>query len=175
VGIEPYGKSWVWDYYTYWHEMRGSPPRGQTWGNSFVRDPKLKVERGRWNCVELMVKLNDVGDSNGEMAFWLDGKPISHLGKGFPKGKWTYDKFIPGEGGEGVRWDHAKSGPARFSVPDGGAPFEGFRWRTSEDLKLNYLWLYLYITQAPGGHVSRVWFDDVVIATEYIGPIKKAE
>jgi predicted amidohydrolase len=175
VGIEPFGKSWVWDYYTYWHEMRGSPPRGQTWGNSFVRDPMVKVERGRWNCVELMVKLNNVGDSNGEMAFWLDGKPISHLGKGFPKGKWTYDKFTPGEGGEAVRWNHTKSGPERFSVTDGGAPFEGFRWRTSEDLKLNYVWLYLYITQSPAGHVSRVWFDDVVIATEYIGPIKKTD
>jgi hypothetical protein len=175
VGIEPFGKSWVWDYYTYWHEMRGSPPRGQTWGNSFVRDPKLKVERGRWNCVELMVKLNDVGDTNGEMAFWLDGKLISHLGKGFPKGKWTFDKFTPGAGGEGVRWNHAKSGAERFQVPDGGAPFEGFRWRTVEDLKLNYVWLYLYITQAPNGHVSRVWFDDVVIATEYIGPIARRD
>ena len=175
VGIEPFGKSWVWDYYTYWHEMRGSPPRGQTWGNSFVRDPKLKVERGRWNCVELMVKMNDVGDTNGEMAFWLDGKLISHLGKGFPKGKWTYDKFIPGEGGESVRWDHTQSGPERFVVPEGGRPFEGFRWRTTEDLKLNYVWLYLYITQSPAGHVSRVWFDDVVIATEYIGPIARRD
>jgi predicted amidohydrolase len=172
VGVEPFGKSWVWDYYTYWHEMRGSPPRGQTWGNSFVRDSKLKVERGRWNCVELMVKLNDLGDTNGEMAFWLDGKPVSHLGKGFPKGKWTYDKFTPDEGGAGVRWNHAKSGPERFTVPDGGAPFEGFRWRTAADLKVNYVWLYLYITQSSAGHVSRVWFDDVVIATDYIGPLK---
>ncbi len=175
VGIEPFGKGWVWDYYTYWCEMRGSPPRGQTWGNSFVRDPKLKVERGKWACVEVMVKMNDVGDTNGEMAFWLDGKQISHLGKGFPKGKWVYDKFNPGEGGEGIRWNHQKSGPERFTVPEGGVPFEGFRWRTAEDLKLNYVWLYLYITQAPAGHVSRVWFDDVVIATDYIGPIKTRE
>ena len=29
-GIEPYGRSWVWDFYTYWCDMRGSPPRGQT-------------------------------------------------------------------------------------------------------------------------------------------------
>jgi hypothetical protein len=175
VGIEPFGKSWVWDYYTYWCEMRGSPPRGQTWGNSFVRDPKLKVEKGKWICVELMMKMNDVGDTNGEMAFWLDGKQVSHLGKGFPKGKWVYDKFNTGEGGDGIRWNHEKKGPEQFTVPDGGAPFEGFRWRTAEDLKLNYVWLYLYITQAPAGHISRVWFDDVVIATDYIGPIQKRE
>jgi predicted amidohydrolase len=171
TGIEPFGKNWVWDYYTYWCDMRGSPPRGQTWGNTFVRDPELKVERGKWICVELMMKMNDPDDTNGEMAFWLDGKPISHLGKGFPKGKWTYDKFNPGDDGEGIRWSKEKGGPERFEVPAGGSPFEGFRWRTTKDLNINFVWLYLYMTQAPEGHVSRVWFDDVVIATDYIGPL----
>ncbi len=170
-GVEPYGKDWVWDYYTYWCEMRGSPPRGQTWGNSFIRDPNLKVERGKWTCVEMMLKMNDVGDTNGEMALWLDGKLVSHLGKGFPKGKWVYDKFIPGHGGEAIRWNEAKGGPERFTVPDSGQPFEGFRWRTVRDLSLNYLWVYLYITDAPAGHVSRVWFDNIVVATRYIGPM----
>jgi hypothetical protein len=172
VGVEPFGASWVWDYYTYWCEMRGSPPKGQTWGNSFIRDPRLKVERGRWICVELMVKLNDPEDSNGEMALWIDGKQVSHLGKGFPNGKWVFDKFIPGDGGDAVRWNDAKGGPEHFDVPNGGRPFEGFRWRTTRELSLNYLWVYLYITQAPAGQVSRVWFDDIVVATEYIGPIQ---
>jgi hypothetical protein len=175
VGVEPFGRDWVWDFYTYWCEMRGSPPRGQTWGNTFVRDPKLKVERGRWVCVEFMVKVNDVGDTNGELALWIDGKQVSHLGKGFPKGKWVYDKFLPGEGGEGVRWSDARGGPEQFAVPDGGAPFEGFRWRTAKELNLNYVWLYAYITRAAEGHVSRVWFDDVVIATEYIGPLARGD
>ena len=116
VGIEPFGKSWVWDYYTYWCEMRGSPPKGQTWGNSFIRDPRLKVERGRWTCVELMVTMNDPEDTNGEMALWIDGKPVSHLGKGFPKGKWVFDKFVPGEGGEGVRWNDATRVPRSAST-----------------------------------------------------------
>ena len=31
----------------------------------------------------------------------------------------------------------------------------------------------LYITQAAVGQVSKVWFDDVVVATEYIGPLVK--
>jgi hypothetical protein len=150
--------------------MRGSPPKGQTWGNVFIRDPMLRVERGKWVCVEFMVKMNDIGDTNGELALWIDGKPVGHFGKGFPKGKWIYDKFHPGDGGEGVRWSDAKGGPERFPVPAGGAPFDGFRWRTTRELKLNYVWLYAYITRAPEGHVSRVWFDDVVVATEYIGP-----
>ena len=116
TGIEPFGKDWTWDYYTYWCEMRGSPPRGQTWGNSFIRDDQLKVERGRWICVEVMVKMNDVGDTNGEMALWIDGKPVSHLGKGFPKGKWVFDKFLPGQGGDSVRWNDKTRRPGE--LPD---------------------------------------------------------
>ena len=172
TGVEPQGTAWVWDYYTYWGEMRGSPPRGQTWGNSFIRDPKLTVARGRWICVELMMKVNDVGDSNGEMALWLNGKPVSHLGKGFPKGKWIFDKFVPGEGGEGLRWNDRTGTRESFQTPAGGEPFEGFRWRTTPRLKLNFLWLLDYITDAPVGHVSKVWFDDVVVARQYIGPLR---
>lgn len=172
VGIEPFGNSWVWDYYAYWCEMRGSPPKGQTWGNTFIRDPDLKVQRGKWTCVELMMKMNDLGDTNGEMALWIDGKQVSHLGKGFPKGNWIFDKFTPREGGEGVRWNDAKGDRETFETPPGGLPFEGFRWRTTKDLSLNYLWVYLYITKAPAGHVSRVWYDDIVVATDYIGPVR---
>ena len=149
TGIEPFGSAWQWDYYTYWSEMRGSPPRGQTWGNSFVRDDSLKVQKGKWTCVEVMVKMNDVGDSNGEMALWIDGKPISHLGKGFPKGKWVFDKFLKDQGGESVRWNQSKGDRENFSTTAGGEPFEGFCWRTTKDLDVNFVWAYLYITDAP--------------------------
>lgn len=169
-GIEPFGKKWTWDFYTYWCEMRGSPPRGQTWGNSFVHDPNLKVEKGRWICVEQMIKMNDVGDTNGEQALWIDGKLIGHYGKGFPKGVWTYDKFVPNKGGPTIRWSKEKNSPERSQVPEGGAPFEGYRWRTVPELNVNSLWLYIY-TEKPAGHRIKVSFDDVVVATEYIGPI----
>jgi hypothetical protein len=169
-GIEPYGKAWTWDYYTYWCEMGGSPPRGQTWGNSFVRDPALTIEKGRWICVEQMIRMNDVGDTNGEQALWIDGKLVSHLGKGFPKGRWMFDKFEPGKGGESVRWNPEKNDRDYLKVPEGGAPFDGFRWRTVPELNVNYVWLYVY-TEKPAGHRIRVWFDDVVVATEYIGPL----
>jgi hypothetical protein len=170
TGIEPYGQSWTWDYYTYWCEMRGSPPHGQTWGNSFIRDPKLAIERGKWICVELMMKVNDPGEANGEQALWLDGKLISHLGKGFPRGRWIWDKFEPGQGGAGVRWNAEKGGREDFDVPDGGAPFEGFRWRAAPELTVNYLWLYIY-SGSPDPSIT-VAFDDVVVAKNYIGPIK---
>lgn len=172
VSIEPFGKSWTWDYYTYWCEMRGSPPKGKRWGNVFVRDPKLEVVRGEWVCVELMVKMNDPEDTNGELALWIDGKRVSHLGKGFPVGTWTFDKFTPGKKGPGVTWDH-ELGDRRATR--GGGPFEGFRWRTVKELNANYVWLSLYMTHKQKGHISKVHFDNVVVASKYIGPIQKPQ
>jgi len=157
TAVEPHGQKWRWDFYSYWMGMRSSPDK-KSWGHDFINDENLKVERGKWICIELMVKMNEpVAESNGEQALWINGKSwskdgqiISHLGKGFPKGKWVWDSFIPDLGGE---------------------PFEGFQWRNTKDLKLNFLWLLLYITEAPPGHKSLVWFDDIVVAKKYIGPI----
>jgi hypothetical protein len=59
--------------------------------------------------------------------------------------------------------------------------FRGFRWRTTKDLKINTFWLLYYNTGQPARHnrdphpesrVMEVWFDDIVVATEYIGPIQ---
>ena len=59
--------------------------------------------------------------------------------------------------------------------------FSGFRWRTTDKLKLNSFWLLFYNTDQPARHnkdphpesrVMEVWFDDVVIATEYVGPVR---
>jgi len=59
--------------------------------------------------------------------------------------------------------------------------FTGFRWRTTDKLKINSFWLLYYNTDQPARHnkdphpenrVMQVWFDDIVIATEYIGPIQ---
>lgn len=172
TGVEPFGNNWQWDYYSYWMEMRGSPPRGQCWGNSFIHNPDTRVTRGRWQCLELMMQVNDVGKSNGEMALWLDGKLVSHLRQGSPNGKWAFDKFLPGQGGDGIRWNDEQKGPEQLTFPDAGQPFEGFRWRSSDDLNLNFLWLLCYITKSPSGQISKIWFDDIVVAKDYIGPIQ---
>ncbi len=58
--------------------------------------------------------------------------------------------------------------------------FKGIRWRTTDKLKINSFWLLYYITPQAAEHnrdprpeerVMEVWFDDIVIATEYIGPV----
>jgi len=150
TGIEPHGQKWQWDFYSYWMGMRSSPDE-KSWGHDFINDKSLKVERGQWMCIELMMTMNDrVTETNGELALWIDGRAISHLGKGFPKGKWVWDSFYPNPN---------------------GASFEGFRWRSDPKLNINFLWVLFYITKVPPDHVSKVWFDDIVVAKKYIGPI----
>jgi predicted amidohydrolase len=167
VGIEPYGNygqypaPGAWNFYAYWSEMKGSAD-GKFWGNSLTPVQPALVPRDRWQCVEFMLKCNSSPEkSDGDLALWLDGKPVAHFGPGVPRSHWT---------GMG------------FSLVDKeGEPFEGFRWRTNDQLKVNFFWLLHYVTEnaARQNHVenpartNRVWFDDIVIATDYVGPIQK--
>jgi hypothetical protein len=58
--------------------------------------------------------------------------------------------------------------------------FKGLRWRATENLKINSFWLLYFLTDfaAASQHdtakdrVNEVWFDDIVLATEYIGPMQ---
>jgi hypothetical protein len=150
TGIEPIGDHWSWDFYTYWMHMRGYADPNYFWGNTFHPDPPAPINRGEWICVELMMKVNDPVDSyNGEQAFWINGEKIHHLGEGFPNGYWVWDKFYP--------------------HPDSSA-FEGFQWRNDDQLKINFFWLLYYMT-GETDQTEKVYFDDVVVSTEYIGPI----
>ncbi len=166
VGIEPHGDNGtypppgVWTFYAYWPEMRISAD-GRYWGNGIRSEEPAPVPRGRWQCVEVMLKLNSAADSrDGELALWLDGKPAYHIARGTPRGPWT---------GLG------------FHTRQAGEPFEGFRWRTSDELKLNFFWLLHYVTDyaarankvADPDPTNRVWFDDIVVATDYVGPIAR--
>lgn len=174
--VEP-GNFTTWSFYSYWQEMGGSPPRGQTWGNTFeVSVPPRTVVKGKWICLEVMVKMNDVGDSNGEQAYWLDGRLsrsqdgriTSYLGKGFPSvGTWNYDKFKPYVTKQGITWDDQQG----KGVPiEGGRPFPGFVWRSTPELNINGVWLYRYMSQLEKG-TSKVWWDHLVVAKKYIGPL----
>ena len=159
TGVEPHGESWHWDFYSYWQGMHVHGD-GNYWGTPFLSGiSQPAVVKDKWICVEMMVKVNDDLDgADGEQAFWIDGKlwrhddqVVSHIGPGFPRGKWT-----------GGWW-----------APDAKAKttFEGFSWRNKKPLNVNYLWTYLYITTARPGRTSKVWFDNIVVAKSYIGPI----
>ena len=141
----------VWHFYTYWPEMHShETPEGKgetTWGNNFSPSETQPVAKGRWLCMEVMLKANTPGKYDGEQAAWIDGKLVARFGPGVPVGYWLRDRFF--------------NDPSR-------QPFEGYNWRTKENVKINCYSMGLYISKAEV--VSRMWYDDVVLATQYIGP-----
>jgi hypothetical protein len=164
VGIEPYGDSGrlqppgYWNFYPYWHEMKASVGN-RYWGNSITPPQPAVVPRDKWQCVEIMLKANTPGERDGELALWLDGQLSMHVRRGSPRGEWT---------GMGFRL-----------LEEGGEPFEGFSWRTSPELRINFFWLLHYVTDTNQrrnrvGDKSapvRVQFDNIVVSEKYVGPI----
>ncbi len=65
--------------YTYWMDMRRARD-GAYWGNMLGpgEDKRVTLGRERWHCLEHMIRVNDVGKSNGELAAWIDGKLYIH-------------------------------------------------------------------------------------------------
>ena len=137
---------------------------GRYWGNGLRPARPALVPKDRWQCVEIMLKCSSGPDRrDGELALWLDGELRAHFHKGARRGPWT--------------------GMGFSLVDEGGEPFEGFRWRTSTDLKVNFFWLLHYVTPNAARQnrvknpkrLNRVWFDHIVVSTQYIGPVKKKD
>ncbi len=132
TALEPWG-NWArwpapgkWNFYSYWHEMKVSPD-GKYWGNSFLPEPQDVIPKDRWICAEFMLKHNTPAQSDGEQAFWIDGRLLGH--------------------------------------------WRGISWRKTASLKANALTLESYITDRwTKNPTNTVYFDNLVIAREYIGP-----
>jgi hypothetical protein len=43
------------------------------WGNHFYPATPTPLPVGQWVCFEMMLEVNDVGQDNGVMAYWVDG------------------------------------------------------------------------------------------------------
>lgn len=165
LGIEP-TKENEWHFYNYWQRMhswqtyRGDPDssRGPNayYGNTFKADNQAPFKRDQWVCVETRVKLNDPGDSNGEMAIWINGVKKGEWKKGQPTGTWRGDRYLT-------------SGQENIDPK----PFEGFNFRTIDTLKINQVSLQWYVSEerAIEGAADQniVYFDDIVLARKYIG------
>ncbi len=170
--------SGFWHFYTYWHKMHSHENEDgsgdKCFGNDFTQkdEEKAPIPRGKWICVEFMMKANSAPDKyDGEQAFWIDGKLIQWLRKGAPNGTWLRDTLFT-------------HGPANTNPQ----PFEGFNWRNTNNLKINQLFLSLFVSDnAFKNTAKRVLdnpdlkinpnqlsanFDHVVLATQYIGPIQ---
>lgn len=133
VGFEPW-RDWgrnaapgPWRFYVYWMDMKIDRD-GNYWGNLLGPALGTTPPRGKWFCLEQMVKLNTLRDgvphADGELAAWIDGQFYAH--------------------------------------------FTGFRWRTTERLKLKRLGLDVYVHQ--NRQDNTVTYDDLAVSTGYIGP-----
>jgi hypothetical protein len=141
----------LFDHYNYWMGMHPDAG-GAYWGDFLLNNPAIQAPRDAWACVEHMVKLNNpVSASNGEHAIWLNGVKVSHLGQGFPTGSWSGGIFTQGAG---------------------STPFEGFRWRSTTSLNINYIWLQNYSPDDPPGVSASIKYDHVVVAKSYIGCLR---
>lgn len=191
TGIEPagqYSHTWpgisfpppgAWLFYTYYPEMHSwQNEDGSTngkpnpyYGNLFMPAEPALITRGRWICVEWTIKLNSAADKrDGSQRFWIDGHLVSDWSPGVNRGYWIRNQFR-----------------LRPDQPERSKPFEGFRWRTDMAIKLNEFKIESYV---PDSNFARnevykaenpdfaidtatavVWFDHIVIAKEYIGPM----
>ena len=93
---------------------------------NFVALPIWQPSRNVWYCFEVMVRVNTLGQHNGEVAYWVNGQL---------KGRFT-NLFI----------------------------------RSRDSLKIDTAELNLHALTNPT-RVQRKWYDSVVIARSYIGPI----
>ncbi len=173
----------VFNFYVYWYKMRSgrcndgsatpgcAGDQGTTYyyGN-VLRPPKqAPFPRDQWFCVEMMAKTSTVGTSDGELAFWVDGKLIDEYKPGHPTGTWLRDKFF--------------TGGCSFSACTPPKPFSGFDFRTSNEVRFKRIFLDAYYQrntfaskkkalEAKGLTVSNeqtIYYDDVVVATQRIG------
>ncbi|MCK6543115.1 hypothetical protein L6Q79_10575 [bacterium] len=143
-------------FYNYWmgmHPYTTGPNAGSYYGNEFINNSTANnISLTSWHCIEMMIKLNSpVSASNGELKLWVDGVQIFHLGYMFPVGTWSEAFFTEGS----------------------GIPFEGFQWRNDPALNLNYIWLKNFNDNNNANHIGSIFFDHLVIAKKYIGPISK--
>jgi hypothetical protein len=108
--------------------MPFSPQLGNkgNFGKDFVSRPDIVPELDRWYCFEFMVKANTVGQRDGRIACWVDGKLI--------------------------------------------ADFPNMRFCDVETLKMERIGIGLYMAKN-ALRVNKKWYDDVVAATSYIGPL----
>ena len=132
------------DFYLNWIDMKGPPYQGNYYGRSMLQTEHVTTAAGVWRCVEVRVTLNSAGGSHdGDLAVWLDDQLVQHFRPGSPLGSWDAVG----------NWVSAAT----------GAPFEGFRWRDSTGLGLNFVRVLNYDSS------HDLWVDDLVVSRERIG------
>ena len=162
-------------FYVYWYQMKsgrcengtaipGCPgDQGYTYyyGNTFNPANQQAFPRDQWFCIEYMAKANTLGNSDGELALWKNDQLVGEYKTGTPTGHWRRDSFLTHG-----QWFN----PAVY----GNYPFEGFNFRSSNNVKFSYFTLDAYYqrdttTNSNAPEAQVIDYDDLVIATERIG------
>jgi hypothetical protein len=132
----------------------------------------VTITKGAWHCMELMIRPNTPGKDDGAQKYWIDGVLVLDDSiASQPCGPYT----------SAITNECEQDDPLVDAYPDffknitpysSIYPAEGFVWRTTAALKINNIWLEVFNHLAstnPG--VNRVWFDNLVVSTSYIGPL----
>jgi len=171
------------NFYVYWHAMRsgrcndGSATPGcegdqgttYYYGNFFRPLHQDALPRDAWFCIEYYAKANTVGERDGVLALWVDDTLLGEYGPGRPSGTWLRSSFH--EGG------------CSFSACTEPAPFEGFDFRTDDDVRFKAFVLDAYYERDSSANrreelemmgivptdAQTILYDNVVIATQRIG------
>lgn len=173
----------VFNFYVYWYRMRSgrcndgtavegcAGDQGTTYyyGNVFLPEPQSPFERDTWTCIEIGAKANSVGSSDGELELWVNDELVGRYRPGEPTGTWLRAQF--------------HTGGCEFSACTEPRPFEGFDFRSSEDVLLKSVVLDAYYERGSSADkkaelesrgltvsdTQTILYDDVVVATERVG------
>jgi len=147
-GIQPATRL---DTYNNFVGMQGSAFNGQYYGRNYLITEKVPLNVGQWQCVEMRVKMNTTATArDGELQIWINGTQVQNFIPGSPVG--AYDA----------------SGMWRTGA---GSGFPGLQWRDVLTYGINWIKLQNY---SDLGTPYDVLFDDLVVATKPIGPIRPA-
>ncbi len=174
----------IFNFYAYWYRMRsgwcndGSATPGcegqqggdpYFYGNVFRPADQTPLSRDQWQCVEVMARANTVGQSDGELALWVNGDKVGRFRPGEPMGTWLRATF------------HVNG--CSYSACTDPVPFEGFEFRSSDQVRFNkfvldaYYQLNTYRNKRQAlidkgldpSDIQTILYDDVVVATRRIG------
>lgn len=167
--LEPVGSgsNIQFDFYNYWMQMHSwmASPSGSTayYGNAVLHDTSATMPADGWTCVEMHLKLNTdlASAAGGELTLWFNDNLVQSYDEAGPLGYWIKDKFCPDTTSDASCTAYRTAGTPLVPLD--------LQVRTTNSLKLNYLWLQNYVTSAG---VGNVWFDDVVVAKRRVGCIQ---
>ncbi len=154
-----------WMFYTYWQEMHSwqniDGSGTSFYGNIFTPYQTEIIQKDRWYCIEARLKANTPNQYDGEQVFWVNNQLVGNYSTNSVNGSWIREKFFTFGGWVG--W--------------GGQPiisWPGYNWRTISSLKLNRVDLEWWFNGIPASYPTEniVYFDDFVVATDYIGCIE---